>query len=76
MLKNAKPTLEKQVYLKSIEIDVIVTTISGLVTEIFYGWVGGYPYLKSPLYGSASRLPATSSWVKVVHDDHDPMCVH
>ena len=74
MLKNAKPTLEKQVYLESIEIYVIVST--GLVTEIFYGWVGGYPYLKSPLYGSASHLPATSSWVKVVHDDHDPMCVH
>ena len=48
----------------------------GMVTEIFYGWVGGYPLLQAPLYGSTSQLPASSSWSKVVHDDHDPMCVH
>ena len=48
----------------------------GIVTEIFYGWVGGFSYLQSPLYGSKTKLPATTSWARVVHDDHDPMCVH
>ena len=48
----------------------------GVVTEIFLAWVGGYPLLQAPLYGSSSRLPASSSWAKVVHDDSDPMCVH
>jgi len=49
---------------------------SGIVNEIFYGWVEGYPYLNAPLYGKVSKLPATTSWAKVIHDDHDPMCVH
>ena len=49
---------------------------SGIVTEIYYGWNGGYPYMKAPLYGAYSNLPASSSFVKVIHDSHDPSCVH
>merc|ERR1712055_1223485 len=49
---------------------------TGLVTEIYYGWNGGYPYMKAPLYGAYSKLPASSSYVTVVHDHHDPNCVH
>ena len=49
---------------------------TGLVTEIYYGWNGGYPYKQAPLYGAYTKLPASSSFVKVVHDLHDPNCVH
>jgi len=49
---------------------------TGIVTEIYYGWNGGYPYMKAPLYGAYSKLPASSSFVAVVHDLHDPNCVH
>merc|ERR1711970_853032 len=49
---------------------------TGLVTEIYYGWNGRYPYMKAPLYGAFSKLPATSSFVPVIHDSHDPNCVH
>jgi len=48
----------------------------GLVTEIYYGWTGGYPYMKSPLYGVTSKLPAASTMVPVIVDHHDPACVH
>ena len=49
---------------------------SGIVTEIYYGWNKGYPYLKSPLYGAFTKLPAATSFTKVVNDPHDPECVH
>ena len=48
----------------------------GVVTEIYYGWTGGYPYHRAPLYGSNTNLPASTSFTKVVTDLHDPMCVH
>ena len=48
----------------------------GIVTEIYYGWNGGYPYMKAPLYGAYSNLPASSSFVKVIDDSHDPNFVH
>ena len=50
--------------------------MSGVVTEIYHGWTGGYPYLRAPLYGSQSNLPASSSYSRVVTDHGDPMCVH
>ena len=50
--------------------------VSGVVTEIYHGWTGGYPYLRAPLYGSQSNLPASSSYSRVVTDHGDPMCVH
>ena len=75
--KNVKLFPENQVNFANYNVSVLkIHKIEGIVTEIFYGWVGGYPYLQAPLYGSVSHLPATTSWVKVIHDDHDPMCVH
>ena len=50
--------------------------VAGVVTEIYHGWTGGYPYHRAPLYGSQSNLPASSSFSKVVTDQGDPMCVH
>ena len=49
---------------------------TGVVTEIYHGWAGGYPYLSAPLYGAMSGLPAATSWARVLTDDTDPMCVH
>ena len=48
----------------------------GVVREIYYGWTGGYPYQRAPLYGSHTNLPASTSFTKVVTDHHDPMCLH
>ena len=77
LLRSARPGRESQVGFTDGELlllrDIVV---AGLVTEIYHGWTGGYPYHRAPLYGSQSNLPASSSFSKVVRDQGDPMCVH
>ena len=77
LLRSARPGRESQVGFPDGELlllrDIVV---AGVVTEIYHGWTGGYPYHRAPLYGSQSNLPASSSFSKVVRDEGDPMCVH
>ena len=75
LLRSARPGRDSQAGLQEMEIFSKVD-IEGLVTEIYHGWTGGYPYHGAPLYGSESHLPASSSYAKVVTDHADPMCVH
>ena len=76
LLRSARPKRESQVGLDDSEILLCDIVVLGVVTEIFHGWTGGYPYHRAPLYGSQSNLPASSSYSKVVTDHGDPMCVH
>ena len=82
LLRSARPGRESQVGLTGAELSLLpgivvqYIVVPGVVTEIYHGWTGGYPYHRAPLYGSESHLPASSSYAKVVTDHGDPMCVH
>ena len=78
LLKNVKLTQESKVIIQHLSITYVYLYLmhAGVVTEIYHGWAGGYPYLSAPLYGAMSGLPAATSWARVITDDTDPMCVH
>lgn len=79
LLKNVKLTQESKVINSAFEYYICIYLYlmhTGVVTEIYHGWAGGYPYLSAPLYGAMSGLPAATSWARVLTDDTDPMCVH
>ena len=76
LLGSARPGEESQAGLDDAEILFCDVVVPGVVTEIYHGWTGGYPYHRAPLYGSDSNLPASTSFSKVVTDHGDPMCVH
>ena len=75
LLRSARPRVESQAS-EVTPPQLVMILYLGVVTEIYYGWTGGYPFHRAPLYGSDTNLPASTSFTKVVTDLHDPMCVH